>query len=351
MFESIIRGCIKELEAYSCARAEFAGEQILFLDANENPFETGVNRYPDPFQQKLKKRLADLKRVSTDQLVLGNGSDELIDLLIRTVCEPGRDRVILFDPGYSMYEVCARINGIEVLKLRLDEAFMPEWDRVESCMDSRSKIIFFCNPNNPVGNVLPVERILEVAKKYSGLVVVDEAYIDFADQKSMIDRLWDYPNVVVLQTLSKAWGMAGLRVGLLAAHPGLTRYLNRVRLPYNVGSLVQTEALRMLENTEFFQRCLDEIKRERERLYDYLKRNALFDRVFPSEANFILVCSKEYECLYLELLKRGIVVRVRRMPPRIENGLRISVGTSRENDFFMDVLSELEDRYLKQGYL
>ena len=337
MFESIIRGCIKELEAYSCARAEFAGEQILFLDANENPFETGVNRYPDPFQQKLKKRLADLKRVSTDQLVLGNGSDELIDLLIRTVCEPGRDRVILFDPGYSMYEVCARINGIEVLKLRLDEAFMPEWDRGESCMDSRSKIIFFW--------------ILEVAKKYSGLVVVDEDYIDFADQKSMIDRLWDYPNVVVLQTLSKAWGMAGLRVGLLAAHPGLTRYLNRVRLPYNVGSLVQTEALRMLENTEFFQRCLDEIKRERERLYDYLKRNALFDRVFPSEANFILVCSKEYECLYLELLKRGIVVRVRRMPPRIENGLRISVGTSRENDFFMDVLSELEDRYLKQGYL
>ncbi|WP_294141951.1 histidinol-phosphate transaminase [uncultured Sanguibacteroides sp.] len=351
MFEDIVRDNIKELEAYSCARMEFNGDRALFLDANENPFETGFNRYPDPFQQKLKNRLAELKRVSVDQLILGNGSDELIDLLIRTVCEPGRDRVILFYPGYSMYEVCARINGVEVLRLVLDETFMPEWDELESYMDSRSKIIFFCNPNNPVGNVLPVERILEVAKKYSGLVVVDEAYIDFADQKSMIDRLWDYPNVVVLQTLSKAWGMAGLRVGVLAAHPGLIRYMNRAKLPYNVGSLVQTEALRMLENTEYFQRCLNEIRRERRRLYDYLGRNVLFDRVFASEANFILACSREYECLYQELLERGIVVRVRRFPPRIENGLRISIGTSRENDFLMNVLSELEDKYLKQGCL
>lgn len=332
MFENIVRDNIKELQAYSCAREEFDGVGVVLLDANENPFDTGYNRYPDPYQRELKGMIAGLKGVEVSRLVLGNGSDELIDILIRTVCVPGVDNVIVFSPGYSMYEVSAKVNDVEVRRLDLDADFMPEWDRLPSFVDVHTKLIFFCTPNNPVGNVLPLERIRQVARWFEGLVVVDEAYIDFTDALSAIG-LWDTcENVVVLQTLSKAWGLAGLRVGICMAHPGLVAFLNKVKPPYNIGVLPQSKALEVLRERDVFQVKVEEIKRERQRVVEALREIPVLNRVYTSEANFVLVCSSCYRQLYAYLVEQGIVVRVRHVPPRLVGGLRITIGTPEEND-------------------
>lgn len=336
MFENIVRGNIKELQAYSCAREEFDGTGVVLLDANENPFDTGFNRYPDPYQRELKGMIAELKGVEVSRLVLGNGSDELIDMLIRTVCVPGVDNVIVFSPGYSMYEVSAKINDVEVRRLDLDADFMPEWDRLPLFVDTRTKLIFFCTPNNPVGQVLPLEGIRQVARWFEGLVVVDEAYIDFTDAPSAIGLLDTCENVVVVQTLSKAWGLAGLRVGIGMAHPELVAFLNKVKPPYNIGVLPQWKAVEVLREREAFQAKVGEIKRERQRVMEALREIPVLNRVYASEANFVLVCSSCYQELYTYLVEQGIVVRVRHIPPRLEGGLRITIGTPGENNLLLE---------------
>ena len=274
------------------------------------------------------------------RLVLGNGSDELIDMLIRTVCVPGRDNIIVFSPGYSMYEVSARVNGTEVRNLVLDDSFMPEWERIFERVDERTKIIFFCTPNNPVGNVIPLDEIRRVALRFDGLVVVDEAYIDFADVPSATSLRGECPNVVVLQTLSKAWGLAGLRVGICMAEPGLVKYLNKVKPPYNIGSVTQRMALEALKNVDLFRERVEEIKRERERVLVALRGMACFERVYDSEANFLLACTPRYREVYDYLLAHGLVVRVRHIPPRLEGGLRVTIGTREENDLLIRVLKD-----------
>ena len=335
LIEQNIREHIRSLAGYSCAREEFSGKDVVLLDANENPYDTGYNRYPDPWQQALKETLAELKGVRKEQLVLGNGSDELIELLIRATCEPNRDNIIVFSPGYAMYEISARINGVEVRKLTLDRDFMPEWERLFEAVDASTRLIFFCTPNNPTGNSLPLERVLDVAGLFGGLVVVDEAYIDFSGRVSAATCLEDYPNVVVLQTLSKAWGLAGLRVGIGVADPLLVGYLNRVKPPYNIGSLTQQKALEASREQERFHFQVDKIKQERERLYRAFTGMTFLERVYPSESNFILVCLPAYQALYQYLIANGIVVRVRHIPPRVVGGLRISVGTPEENDWLI----------------
>lgn len=336
--ERIIRKNILALESYSCAREEYSGRDIILLDANENPYDTAYNRYPDPFQYKLKERLAAIKGVRIEQLILGNGSDELIDMLIRITCEPKRDNVILFSPGYSMYEICARINGVEVRKLNMDSQMMPVWEEIPDHIDDSSRLIFFCSPNNPVGNLLPLERIVEFARNFNGLLVVDEAYIDFSDGESALSKIDDNPNIVVLQTLSKAWGLAGLRVGIGIADPRLIFYLNKIKPPYNIGEITQRASLRALGDTGRFIREVDEIKRERERLYRELSKMEFIEQLYPSQANFILITTAIYEKLYRYLIRGGIVVRIRHLPPLINGGLRITVGRPEENDRLITLL-------------
>ena len=334
----IVRENIKGLQAYSCARAEFEGTDVTLLDANENPFASEYNRYPDPFQRELKREIGRLKGVEVSRLVLGNGSDELIDMLIRTVCTPRRDNMLVFSPGYSMYEVSGRVNDVEVRCLELDEEFQPGWNMLLDSVDQFTKMIFFCTPNNPVGNVIPLERIREVASRFDGIVVVDEAYIDFTDMPSAVTLQKTYQNVVVLQTLSKAWGLAGLRVGICVADPELVIYLNKVKPPYNIGSLTQRRAF----DADFWEK-VETIKRERKRVTGVLRDLSWLEVVCDSEANFVLIRCERFRELYEYLVEGGVIVRVRHIPPRLSCGLRITVGTREENDLLIERLKKFGD--------
>ena len=333
-FGDIVRENVKRLQAYSCARAEFEGTNVALLDANENPFASEYNRYPDPFQRELKREIGRLKGVEVSRLVLGNGSDELIDMLIRTVCTPRRDNMLVFSPGYSMYEVSGRVNDVEVRCLELDGEFQPEWNTLFDSVDRFTKMIFFCTPNNPVGNVIPLERIREVASRFDGIVVVDEAYIDFTDMPSA---------VVLLQTLSKAWGLAGLRVGICMADPELVIYLNKVKPPYNIGSLTQRRALDVLRNEADFLEKVEAIKRERKRVIGFLRNLSWLEVVCDSEANFVLIRCERFRELYEYLVEGGVIVRVRHIPPRLSCGLRITIGTREENDLLIERLKKFGD--------
>ncbi|GHV64895.1 histidinol-phosphate aminotransferase [Bacteroidia bacterium] len=338
--EQIIRRNILSLKPYSCAREEFSGQDVTLLDANENPYDTGYNRYPDPYQQELKQSLARLKGVKTEQMVLGNGSDELIDMLIRTTCEPNRDNIIVFSPSYSMYEVSGHINAVEVRSLKLGTDFMPPWEQLFHAVDARTRAIFFCTPNNPTGNRWPLEKIREVADRFEGLVIVDEAYMDFVQGgESAVSLLQEFPRVVVLQTLSKAWGLAGLRIGICMGNPILVNYLNRVKPPYNIGGLTQRTALNALEDTTAFYERVAEIVSERKTLYEAFGKMTLFTKVYPSEANFLLLCTPQYKEVYDYLVAHDIVVRIRHLPPLIEGGLRITVGTPKENVHLLELLA------------
>lgn len=335
---NLIRENIKKLQPYSCARDEYSGDSATFLDANENPYDTGYNRYPDPYQRSLKEMLARIKDVPAGNMMLGNGSDEIIDILIRSVCEPAEDNIIVFSPGYSMYEVSAAINNVEVRKIDLTPEFLPDWQEMWKQADSRTKIVFLCTPNNPTGKVIPIGQIEEVCRNFGGLVLVDEAYIDFTDERSAVTLLEKYPNVVVLQTLSKAWGLAGLRLGICFAGTELIRVLNKVKAPYNISCLTQQTVMEVLEQYEEFEAKLAAIKAERERLVKALADMELFRQVYGSEANFILVISPRFRELYDYLVANKVVVRLRNIAPLIEGGIRITVGTKEENDRLLDLL-------------
>ena len=339
--EKLIRKNIWELQPYSCAREEYEGGQAILLDANENPFDTGVNRYPDPYQRELKKELARLKEV--DHMILGNGSDELIDLLIRSFCEPAEDNIVVFSPGYAMYEVSAAINRVGVKKIDLTADLLPDWSELRRRVDDRTKLIFLCTPNNPTGKVIPYGQIERLCGEFQGMVIVDEAYIDFTDAPSAVHLLDKYRNVVVLQTLSKAWGMAGLRLGIGLADPEVVGILNRVKAPYNIGGLTQQTALALLRQYDLFQNRRTGIILERERLIRELRGLGIFRRVYDSEANFILVITEFCQKLYRYLIACRVVVRLRDIPPLIGGGIRITVGTREENDRLLEVLHKYDN--------
>ena len=340
----IIRENIRQITPYSSARDEFSGNASVFLDANENsfgsPFTKWYNRYPDPHQLKVKEKLSSIKGLPADQIFLGNGSDECIDLLYRAFCEPKIDNVIICPPTYGMYEVSASINDIQVKKVNLTSAFQLDLNSVENAIDDHTKMIFICSPNNPTGNSLDPQDIEALLNNYFGLVVIDEAYINFSRYHSFIKQLSEYPNLVVLQTLSKAWGLAGLRIGMACADSGIVSILDSIKPPYNISQSSQDIALEALDNTDQVNQMILDIVEQRKMLADALESGKLVEKVFSSDTNFLLVKIKNPTKCYQFLLSKGIVVRDRSNVTLCEGCLRITIGTQKENNALCDALLE-----------
>ncbi len=341
--EQIIRKNIKGLQPYSSARDEFVSDRsgMIFLDANENPFENGVNRYPDPQQRSLKAVLANLRGVNAQHILLGNGSDEVLDLLFRAFCEPKIDHVITLPPTYGMYKVLASINDVENREEVLTNDFQPNIDGILKGINSHSKMLFICSPNNPTGNSISEEKILKLLQNFNGLVVVDEAYIDFSPKQSWATRVTEFPNLVVTQTLSKAFGMAGIRLGICIASKEIISVLNKIKPPYNINSLTQLKALERISTLNDIEKEIANIQIEKSTLIRALKRVLFVKNVYDSDANFILIKVDNAAKRYAQLLAKGIVVRNRSTQALCENTLRISIGTSEENKKLIAILKDM----------
>ena len=343
--ESLVRNNIKKMTAYSSARHEFSGNASIFLDANENsfgsPLPDNFNRYPDPLQMEVKEKLSKIKGVPPQNIFLGNGSDEAIDLLYRIFCEPGRDNVIIMPPTYGMYEVCAEMNDVKVNKVNLTKNFQLDIVGIENAIDPFTKFIFICSPNNPTGNSIKREEIEIILNNFAGLVVIDEAYINYAKQKTFISELTEYPNLVVMQTLSKAWGLAGLRLGMAFASKPIIDLMNKVKYPYNINTATQLLALEALDNIEWVNEHIATTVIERENLKKELLNLSNTEAVFPSDANFLLVKMKEARNIYEQLCDKGIIVRDRSKVILCEDSLRITIGTPEENSALIDNLKKL----------
>jgi histidinol-phosphate aminotransferase len=337
----LVRKNIKVLKPYSSARDEFEGDASVFLDANENPYPSGYNRYPDPHQKKLKIKISELKKANPDQIFLGNGSDEAIDLLFRAFCEPGVDEVIIPQPTYGMYSVSANINDVKIKSVNLTTDFDVDVDSILAQATSKTKLLFLCSPNNPSGNLLSAEKVNRLIKGFSGIVVVDEAYIDFSSEPGFVPLLNQYNNLVVLQTLSKAWGLAGLRLGLAFASPEIISVLDKIKPPYNINTLSQSVALQALNETEKKNGQVQEILAQRALLATQLQAVKSVARMYPSDANFILVRIKEARQVYQKLVAKGIVVRDRSNVILCDDCLRITVGTPEENQKLINELQTL----------
>lgn len=336
--EDLVRQNIRSLCPYSTARDEFQGSIGIFLDANESPYPSAYNRYPDPHQKALKAKIAVMKGVAAENVFLGNGSDEAIDLVLRVFCNPGVDNVVSIEPSYGMYSVSAATNGIELRSCPLADDFGLDTEKLLSCCDARTKVIFLCSPNNPSGNAFPVEQLLGIASRFRGIVVVDEAYADFSSEPSLVGRFAEYPNIVVLQTFSKAWGMAGLRLGLAFADEYVIRLMSMVKYPYNINVLAQETVLKALD--EPVADKVSAIIAQRTLLEARLAEFHFVEKVYPSEANFLLVKVRDADDLYSFLLERGIIVRNRNRVRGCEGCLRITVGLPQENVSLLDALSE-----------
>ena len=339
---NILRENIKNLKPYSSARDEFQGEASVYLDANENafgsPLEQNYNRYPDPLQYQVKKSLSEIKGVPPRNIFLGNGSDEAIDILFRSFCNPGVDNVIIVPPTYGMYEVSANINDIRLKKAPLTDDFQLNMEGIAEAIDDHTKLIFICSPNNPTGNSMNRDDVETLLANFNGLVVVDEAYINFSRQKTFIQELTEYANLVVLQTLSKAWGLAGLRVGMAFASEEIIEVMNKVKPPYNVNEASQQLALKALQNIEQVNIWIKEILIQRDKLVLELKEHDFVLDIYPSDANFILVKTTDPRSIYNYLVQQGIIVRDRSKIDLCEGCLRITVGTPDENNTLLQTL-------------
>lgn len=340
--EDIVRKNIIKLKPYSSARDEFKGKANVWFDANESPFSSNINRYPDPYQTNLKKVISTFKNIDIENIFLGNGSDEVIDLLFRVFCEPGKDKIILFTPTYGMYEVTANINDVEVIKIPLNSNFQIDNDKIQAVLNDRCiKIIFICSPNNPTGNIIHKEDILSLARSFYGLVVVDEAYIDFSLNKSILKQMNNIPNLVVMQTFSKAWGMAAARLGMAFAHKHIIDYLTKVKAPYNVNTLTQEAALEALKKIKKINIDIQKILSTKQKLIDSLKLLRSVEQVFPSDANFLLVKFKNAKAVYKYLVNKGIILRDR--TNAVSNCLRITVGTEKQTNLLIDELRKYDE--------
>ncbi len=339
-----IRPNVAKMKPYSSARDEFKDfdSEMIFLDANENPFKTNVNRYPDPQQRQLKSIFAKQKNISTDQILLGNGSDEVLDLIFRAFCEPAKDNVITLPPTYGMYSVLANLNNIENREVLLDSDFQPDLDEISRTADSRTKILFICSPNNPTGNLISTKKIEWLLENYSGLVVIDEAYIDFAENQSWITKLNDFPNLIITQTLSKAYGLAGIRLGICYASTEIISVLNKIKPPYNVNELTQKSAIEQIQKTTNIINDIALLNEEKEVLLKALLKVKFIKKVYPTDANFVLIKVDDAEKRYSQLLENGIVVRNRSSQPLCENTLRITIGTASENEKLISILKTLK---------
>ncbi len=351
--KKIVRHNIETLKAYSSAKDEYTGEANVLLDANENslgsPLTKWYNRYPDPYQKKVKEKLAFIKQIKAEQIFLGNGSDECIDILFRTFCEPGKDNIIICPPTYPMYEVGANINNIAIKSAPLLPNFQLNVAHIEQLVDAQTKIIWICSPNNPTGNSLDRIDIETILNHFNGLVVVDEAYINFSKQKSFAQSLIDYPNLVVLQTLSKAWGLAGLRLGMCFADASIIKYMNKVKAPYNINIVTQELALTALEEVGQVNDMIQHLVDMRIALAEVIASMPHVEEVYPSETNFLLVKIPKATQLYHYLLTRGIVVRDRSSLENCSDSLRITIGTEQENTQLVDAMANWIDLTFSNG--
>ncbi|MFP4289351.1 MAG: histidinol-phosphate transaminase [Bacteroidales bacterium] len=338
--QSLARPSVVALKPYSSAREEFTGKKGIFLDANENPYNEPLNRYPDPLHKELRQKVAELKKVKVENIIAGNGSDEVIDMLYRTFCEPGKDKALSVSPSYGMYKVSADVNAIEFNTVLLHDNFGLPAEQILGKADQNTKLLFVCSPNNPTSNRFEDHAIEELLMNFKGLVVIDEAYADFNDHPSWVNRLNEFPNLVVLQTLSKAWGLAGIRLGMGFAHPEVIALMMKIKPPYNVNALTQKKAVDSLQNYEIAKQRINTIIKDRNVLMEQLSKLEGIKKVFPSDANFFLVKVEEPLLLYEYLTQCGIIVRNRSHEPLCEGCLRITAGTKEQNDLlFMSVKS------------
>jgi histidinol-phosphate aminotransferase len=340
---ALVRENVKRLVPYSSARDEFKGNTGIFMDANENPYGT-LNRYPDPYQRELKSAISKVKGISDENIFLGNGSDEIIDLCFRVFCNPGTDKVLIFPPTYGMYEVSAAVNDVNVIKVPLDGHFQINIEKVKPLLkDKNLKLIFICSPNNPTSNSMNNNDIEYILSEFDGVVVLDEAYIDFSDKPSFIKLVNKYPNLILMQTFSKALGLAGVRVGMAFTSKSIIQYFNKLKPPYNISVINQKAALNQLGKIEQYKVQVARIKKERDKLASLLSKMESVNTVYPSDANFLLVKVKDADHTYNELIKKNIVIRNRTSV--VENCLRITIGKKYENDLLIKALKELAGRY------
>ncbi len=340
--EQLVRPNIRTLRPYSSARSEYQGIADILLDANENPFDTGFNRYPDPLQRSLKDKIATLKSVAAERIFLGNGSDEAIDLLIRIFCEPGLDHILTLPPTYGMYRVSADISNVAVVEVPLANHFQLDIDAISEAANAQSKILFICSPNNPTANDITLDSIRELLQRFAGIVVVDEAYIDFSAQTSCTTLLDEFDRLVVLQTFSKAWGLAGVRLGMAFAQEEIIELFNKVKPPYNVNQLTQDAVYMALENEEEKDDWVQQIISERENMIQQLPNFKCVEKVYPSQANFVLVRVSAPRDLYQFLINQGVVVRDRSKVLGCDNCLRFTIGNFDENAILLDALQEYD---------
>jgi histidinol-phosphate aminotransferase len=336
----LVRENVKALIPYSCARDEFKGKDGIFLDANENPYGS-LNRYPDPYQRELKTLISSIKGIPQENIFLGNGSDEIIDLCFRIFCSPGIDKALTFTPTYGMYEVSAAINDVQLIKIPLSDDFQIEYKSVLPALkDPALKLIFICSPNNPTGNAMTGFEIESIISGFDGIVVIDEAYIDFSDQRSFKTMINHYNNLIVMQTFSKAMGLAAARVGMAFMDPAMVLYFNKMKPPYNVSTLNQEAALKSLEHIDLLKNRVNRIKTERERLANALEKLSIIEKVFPSDSNFLLVKTRNADMIYSELIDNKIIVRNRNK--MVPGCLRITVGTEKENNKLISALQRIK---------
>ncbi len=337
----IVRPNILALKPYSCARDEFQGVAQVYVDANENPNNDPYNRYPDPRQTELKQAIATVKNVRPSQIMLGNGSDEPIDLIYRIFCEPSRDNVVAIEPTYGMYRVCADINNVEYRSVNLDENFDVNADELLRATDKNTKVIWLCSPNNPTGNSLNTNAVEKILTTFEGIVVIDEAYIDFSNHPSWLERLNEYKNLIVLQTFSKAWAMASVRCGMAFASEEIQEFFAKVKYPYNINLLTQQFVSEQIKNIERKENWVKEILSERERLREELAKLSFVQKIYPTDANFVLVKVEDANFVYNSLKDKGIIVRNRTTVTNCENCLRITVGTKQEKEKLLTELLKL----------
>ena len=341
--KELTRPNVWALKPYSSARDEYSGvEASVFLDANENPYNTPNNRYPDPLQRELKALIAPLKGVKVENIFLGNGSDEAIDLVFRAFCRPGVDNVVAIDPTYGMYQVCAEVNDVEYRKILLDVYYQFKASSLLSAIDENTKAIFVCSPNNPTGNSLCRKEMESLLNRFDGLVIVDEAYIDFSSSESLLKNLDKYPNLIVLQTFSKAWGCAAIRLGMAFASPEIIGIFNKIKYPYNVNILTQKEAIKLLQHPETIKEWVNTLLEERARVMEEFVKLPCCVRVFPTDANFFLAKVYEATQIYNYLVSEGIIVRNRTNVALCNDCLRITIGTKEENEALLEALRKVE---------
>ena len=339
--QKLTRKNIWDLDPYSSARNEYSGHEArVFLDANENPYNNPFNRYPDPLQTEVKEKLAKIKGVLPEQICLGNGSDETIDLAYRCFCEPSVDNVVAIQPTYGMYKVCADINNIEYRPVLLDENYQISADRLLNACDAHTKLIWICSPNNPTGNSINRDEIIQVLNTFEGIVIVDEAYSDFSAQKTLRSELDKYPNMIVLNTFSKAWGCAGIRLGMAFAHKDIIALFNKVKYPYNINILTQKQALEALKDPFEVEKWVRMILLERQRVMDAFSQLPICEKVYPTDANFFLAKMTDAQAIYDYLVEKGIIVRNRTKVQLCQNCLRITVGMKGENQELLSALRQ-----------